>query len=98
MLTQKEKQQIREQIFEQLQNFPYAGFEVEGVITDGILLYHAEKDAYVVIKPIVKQESFDAEDALAEYQEKLKNRIERELKKAEKLAKEKVKKEEKQGE
>jgi hypothetical protein len=84
MLNQKIKLEMRKTLIEYLEKVEYPNYEVLGIITDGILLQHTENNGYVVLKPIVKKEEFDAEDALAEYEEKLKARQQKEQEKKKK--------------
>lgn len=91
MATQKEMRQMRVDLIEQLMEKELAGFEVVGQISDGVLL-QTEDGTYAVVKPIIKKEGFDAEDSLAEFEEKEQARIEREQEReAKKLAREKKK-------
>jgi hypothetical protein len=94
MATQKEMRTMREQMVEVLSGVGFAGYTFEGVVRDGVLLRHEENETYVVLKPIVKKEEFDAEDALEEYAEKVAKAAEREKEKAEKAAKREAKEKE----
>ena len=87
MLNQKIKLEMRKNLIEYLEKVEYPNYQVLGIITDGILLQHVENEGYVVLKPIVKKDDFDADDALAEYAEKIKAREEREAEKAKKAKK-----------
>ena len=87
MLNQKEKIEMRKNVIEFLLDVEFPNYEVLGVITDGILLQHVENEGYIVLKPIAKKDDFDADDALAEYAEKIKAREEREAEKARKAKK-----------
>jgi len=89
MATQKEMRTMREEMVERLQEVKFPKYEVVGVVKDGVLLFHEEKMTYAVLKPIVKKEDFDAEDALQEYAEKVEAQKERELEKARKVEKRK---------
>lgn len=60
------------------------GYEVVGRATEGLILRDVHTDLYVVVKAIAKAIDFDAEDAMAEYEEKA-------VKAAEKAAKAKAK-------
>ncbi len=92
MRKQAEMKETRENVIENIINtFDLEGFEVVGRVTDGIL--NKDKNGYVVIKPIVKKDGFDAEDALLEYEEKQEALKQRELDKKNKVAKAKAKKE-----
>ena len=84
MATQKEMREMREEVITLLETSGVEGYEVQGIITDGILLYNEGFDTYVVLKPIVKKEGFDPEDALQEYEDKQKAKEEREKAKLEK--------------
>jgi hypothetical protein len=87
MATQKEMREMREAMVTSLQEIVFAEFEQVGVVVEGVLLQHKATGAYMVLKPIAKKETFDAEDALAEYEEKVAKAIEREAEKAEKAKK-----------
>jgi len=91
MATQKEMRTMREEMLEKLQEVSFTGYEVVGIVKDGFLLFHEEKMTYIVIKPIVKKEDFDAQDSLEEYAEKIAAQKERELEKARKAEKRKEK-------
>lgn len=92
MRKQTEMKETRENVIENIINtFNLEGFEVVGRITDGILI--KDNNGYVVIKPIVKKDGFDAEDAILEYQEKQEALKKRELEKKAKVAKAKARKE-----
>jgi len=84
MLNQKIKLEMRKNLIEYLEKVEYPNYQVLGIITDGILLQHTENNGYVVLKPIVKKEDFDADDALAEYEEKIKARQQKEQEKKKK--------------
>lgn len=90
MASQKEMKAIREYALELFETVEFEGFEVVGQIVDGMLMKHlGEEESYVVFKPIVKKESFDVEDALAEFAEKEAARLEREAEReAKRLARE----------
>ena len=70
MATQTEMRTMRTEVIELLSQEVLTGYEQEGIISDGVLLYNSELDTHVVLKVIVKKEGFDSEDALNEYQEK----------------------------
>lgn len=84
MLNQKIKLEMRKNLIEYLEKVEYPNYQVLGIITDGILLQHTENNGYVVLKPIVKKDDFDADDALAEYEEKVKARQQKEKEKEKK--------------
>ena len=84
MATQKEMRAIREEIIGLVQELDFEGYEFEGIITDGLLFQHQALETFVVLKPIVKKEGFDFEDALLEYQEKQQARLDKEKEKLEK--------------
>ena len=96
MATQKEMREIRENVIEQVQEVEFENFQQIGQIVDGVLLFNLKTQSYLVLKPIAKKDSFDADDALIEFEDKEKARIERETAKAEKLAKVEKEKEEKE--
>ena len=81
MLNQKAKLELRKNLIEYLENEGYPDYDVLGVIAEGVLLQHLENGVHVVLKPIVKKDDFDPDEALAEYEEKLKAKEEREKKK-----------------
>ena len=87
MATQTEMRTMRTEVIELLASETLQGYEYEGIISDGVLLYHAELDTHIVLKVIVKKEGFDAEDELASYQEKQDAIAEKLAEKAEKAAK-----------
>ena len=84
MATQKEMREMREEVINLIENTEFANYVFEGIVTDGVLLYNEGLDTYVVVKPIVKKEGFDPEDALQEYEDKQKAKEEREKAKLEK--------------
>ena len=84
MLNQKAKLEMRKNLIEYLEKVEYPNYQVLGIITDGVLLQHTENNGYVVLKPIVKKENFDVDDALAEYEEKIKARQQKEQEKEKK--------------
>ena len=93
MLKLKEKQEIRNTTFTELQEqinsgvFPsLAGFTCEGQCAEGLLLYSAEFDQWALIRCIFREDGFDGVDAIEEYKENLA------LKEAEKEKKAKAKK------
>lgn len=96
MANQKQMRELRELIMHDLMNTEFPGFTFEGIVTDGVLLYHSEADSFIVIKPIVKKEGFEAEEALQEYQDKLVARAEKDAEKAKKAAEREKKKKEKE--
>ena len=85
MLNQKIKLEMRKNLIEYLEKVEYPNYQVLGIITDGILLQHTKNNGYVVLKPIVKKEDFDANDALDEYEEKIKARQQKEQEKKKKV-------------
>lgn len=88
MATQKEMREMRVNLIEQLMEKELTGFEVVGQISDGVLLQTPD-GTFAVVKPIIKKENFDSEDALAEFEEKEQARLEREAEReAKKLARE----------
>ena len=89
MANQKEMRTVRETLINFFNEIEIPNFTVEGQTKEGILLHNTEFDCYAVIKPIVKKEDFDPEDALAEYEEKLQAQLEREKAKEEKAKKRK---------
>lgn len=97
MATQKEMREMREDIITQLgETVEFEGFEPVGQIVEGMLYMNAKTESYLVLKPIAKKESFDAEDALAEFAEKETARLEREQEKLQKKAKREREKAEKE--
>lgn len=84
MLNQKVKVEMRKNLMEFLGMLEFPDYQVLGIITDGILLQHTTNNGYVVLKPIVKKDEFDADDALAEYEEKIKARQQKEQEKEKK--------------
>lgn len=78
MATQKEMREIREEVITIVENLNIEGYVLEGIITDGVLFLHEGLDTHVVLKPIVKKEGFDFEDALQEYQDRQAAKLERE--------------------
>ena len=93
MATQKEMKEMREEVITQIQELEFENFQKIGQIVDGVLLFNLKTQSYLVLKPIAKKDSFDADDALTEFEDKEKARLEREKTKAEKLAKVKIEKE-----
>ena len=85
MATQKEMRQYREDFIGTLEDVVFDGFTFVGITVDGPAYENAEGDV-VVVKPIAKKESFDVNDAIAEYGEKVEARLEREKVKLEKAA------------
>lgn len=85
MATQKEMRQYREDFIGTLTTIEFDGFEFVGITVDGPAYENAEGDV-VVVKPIAKKEDFDVEDAIAEFDEKLEARLEREKARLEKAA------------
>lgn len=96
MATQKEMAVFRAQFIEAVKEIKVDGFEFTGMTVDGPVFTKGE-DA-VVVKSIAKKETFDLDDALTEYEDKERARLEREAAKAEKLAKVKAKEAEKEAE
>lgn len=87
--TQSEMVSTRNEIIEQLATGILEGFEVIGIIPDGVLLKN--ENGYATIKPIVKKGNYDPTDDLQAIEER---RVREETKakaKAEKLAKVKAK-------
>ena len=77
MLKLTEKQVIRNTTFTEFQEavnnnaFPsLAGFTAEGQCADGVLLFNAELNQWVLVRIIFKSEDFDGLDAIEEYNEK----------------------------
>ena len=89
-MTKNEELVLREQIGERICGMEIDGLVLEGRTTEGFAF--SFDDRVVVVKVIVKKEDFDLADALEEYEEKEKARVERESKKAAKLEKVKSKK------
>ena len=73
-------------------------YEFVGMATEGAILRDRATDTYIVLKAIAKSVDFDAEDAMEEYAEKQTKAIEREQKKAAKVAKAKADKAKKEKE
>jgi len=93
-LSIKEQNAIREGIYEKVLGiFPDAMRVSEGLV---INVGDDENEQFVVIRAIVKDmQKFDIEDALMEYEDKLRKQAEREEEKARKEAERKAKAEEK---
>ena len=100
MASQKEMREIRENIITQLtETVEFEGFEPVGQIVEGMLYLNEVTQSYLVLKPIAKKESFDVDDALQEFEDKEKARIEREqerLQNKEKRERDKAEKAEKE--
>ena len=73
-------------------------YEFVGMATEGAILRDKATDTYIVLKAIAKAVDFDADDAMEEYAEKQTKAIEREQKKAAKVAKAKADKAKKEKE
>lgn len=78
--------------------FDAVNYEFVGMATEGMILRDKGNDTYIVLKAIAKAVDFDAEDAMEEYAEKQTKAIEREQKKAAKVAKAKADKAKKEKE
>ena len=92
-MTKKEEMQVRENIALALQGMTIEGLDFEGETIEGLAFSY--DDRTFIIKTICKKEDFDLVDALEEFEEREKARIEREEKKKaklEKVEKEKAKK------
>ena len=81
----------REMFMKALEGFEVEGFVFVGRVSEGAVFESDE--GFVVVKPIVKKDTFDFDDALAEYEEKLVKAKEKEEAKAKKVAKAKADKE-----
>lgn len=94
-LSVKDQSAIREGIYEKVLGvFANATRVSEGLV---INVGDDENEQFVVIRAIVKDmEKFDIEDAIMEYEDKLKKQAEREAEKARKAAERKAKAEEKE--
>lgn len=86
MANQKERNQVRETVIENIGGLAFEGFKNLGRVSEGILFHEEVQDVFVVVKVIGKKEGFDFEEALAEFEEKEIARKEREQEKAKKLA------------
>ena len=93
MANQKEMREIRERLVNGVQNMEFEGFEFVGLVVDGVLLQDVKSGAFAVVKPIVKKEGFDADEALQEFVDKESARLEREAERAKKAAEREAKKE-----
>ena len=98
MATQKEMRMVRQEVIGLVESTNFAGFELVGVVSEGVLFQHEGTGAFVVLKPIVKKEEFDAEDAMAEFAEKEAAREEKAKEKARKEEERAKKKAEKEAE
>ena len=78
--------------------FGAVNYEFVGMATEGMILRDKANDTYIVLKAIAKAVDFDADDAMEEYAEKQAKAIEREQKKAAKVAKAKADKAKKEKE
>ena len=91
MLKLNEKQVIKNATFTEFQeavnnnSFPsLAGFTAEGQSSDGVLLFNAELNQWILIRIIFKSEDFDGLDAIEEYNEKQAEKLAEQEKKAKK--------------
>lgn len=82
MATQKEMRQYREDFMvASVEGIKVVGFEYAGMTVDGPAFENEAGDA-VVVKTIAKKESFDLNDAIAEYNEKEEAAKQREIERA----------------
>ena len=81
-MTQSERRILKRDVTAQLEGFAIEGLEFVGFSTEGAIFLEKEKDVYVVIKAIVKSDSFDSDFEMDEYDAKEKARKEREEKAA----------------
>lgn len=88
MATQKEAKVLREKVMGAVSEMVVDGMEFVGFTTEGVL-FRADEE-FVVVRAIVKSESFDPEAAMAELQDKLEKAAKREAEKAAKVAKAKA--------
>ena len=86
-MTRKQSEMVntRNEIIEQLASGMIEGFEVVGIIPDGVLLKNA--NGYAVIKPIVKKGNYDPADDLQAIEDRRIREEEKTKAKAEKVAK-----------
>ena len=86
-MTRKQSEMVstRNEIIEQLATGILEGFEVLGIIPDGVLLQN--ENGYAVIKPIVKKGNYDPTDDLQAIEDRRVREEEKAKAKAEKLAK-----------
>ena len=85
MANQKEAKVLRERVMEAVEAAGVEGMEVLGRTSEGVLLQVGED--FVVVRAIVKAETFEAEAAMAEFAEKQAKAEAKEKEKAEKAAK-----------
>jgi hypothetical protein len=90
-MSVKRMSEIREMAIESIQSMEVAGFKPIGRTSEGIVFENETTFEYFVIKPIVKKEGFEAQEAIEEYEEK--QEVAREKAEASAKKKEKVKKE-----
>lgn len=92
-MTKNEEMRMREEIALAIQKMEVEGLDFEGETIEGMAFNY--EDRIFIIKTICKKEDFDLADAMEEFEEREKARIEREEKKKAKLErveKEKAKK------
>lgn len=78
-MNQKEAKATRETFYGECEKLTFGDFSFEGHTREGIL-FSNDKGNFVVIKAIVKQDTFDSTDAMeewAEAQEKARKRAEK---------------------
>lgn len=69
-MSAKRMSEIREMAVASIQSLEVAGFKPIGRTSEGIVFENETTFEYFVIKPIVKKDGFDAQEAIEEYEEK----------------------------
>ena len=95
MATQKEAKVLRERVMEAVERAGVEGMEVLGRTSEGVL-FGAEGE-FVVVRAIVKAETFEAEAAMEAFAEREAKAEQKAKEKAAKVAKAKAEKEKEEG-
>ena len=98
MADQKTAKAIREFFGEVVQGTEFTGFDFVGITDEGSLFQNVETGDFVVVRTIVKAETFDGFDAVQAHTEKLEKAAEKAAKSKAKAEKDKAKREKEKAE
>lgn len=98
MADQKQAKAIREFFGEVVRNTGFEGFVFVGVTDEGSLFQNVETEDFVVVRSIVKAETFDGFEAVQAHQEKLEKAAEKAAKSKAKAEKDIAKREKEKAE